>query len=245
MVGSSGVRAGVVLLICWSVCGVSVSVADTQEPLQTRLQKNVNLPKGIEANTRFQDAVDQVAERWKLDIQVDVQLFRKRGMQDVQNQLITLPRLVDVRLATILDLVARQVDGACMTTKDRLMIVPRAATGGAKAGGYRPFPVVATKTADVGLRAKLDKQVSFDKGNNARLPLAEALHLLADHCAVNIVIDGVAFKAARTKNVSKQSVEFAKIDNVRLGDVLDQLCSQAKSGYRVQDNIIWIVPGKS
>ncbi len=243
MVGSPGARAAVGLLVGSLLCGVSV--ADTPEPLQTRLQKTVNLPKGIEANTRFQDALDSVAERWKLDIQVDVKLFRKRGVQDVQNQPIMLPRLVNVRLATVLELVARQVDGSCMTTKDRLVIVPRSAAGGAKAGGYRPFPVVATKTTDAGLRAKLDTQVSFDKGNTARLPLAEALLLLAGHCEVNIVIDDIAFKAARTKDVSNQSVQLAKIDNARLGDVLDKLCLQAKSGYRVQDNIIWIVPGKS
>jgi hypothetical protein len=240
MVRSAWMRASVLFLLCtWGRVA-----ADAPESLTNRLQNNVSLPKGIESNTPLRDALDHLADRWKLDIQVDVKLFRKKGSPDVEKQPVMLPRLLNVRLATILDLVARQVNGSCMLLKDRIIVVPRALAAGAKGVGYRPLPVVAFK-ADAGLRAKLDKQVSLDRGNEARLPLVQALRLLSDRYEVNIVIDEAAFRAAAAKDVANRSVELATIDNVRFAEVLEKLCSQAKGVYRLQENIIFIVPQKS
>lgn len=125
MVRSLGQCKELLALGVTSVCFLSVALADNQETLENKVQKVVSLPKAIEASTPLKDALDVLAERWNLNIQVESKLFRKKGMANVESQPVSVPRLRDVRLATLLDLVASQVDGSCMIWKERLVIVPR------------------------------------------------------------------------------------------------------------------------
>ncbi len=245
MIPSAGMRVGAVLLAYGLMSGVSARAADTQEALQTRLQKTVSLPKGIDENTRLRDALDHLAERWKLDITIDAKLFAKRGLQDIENQPVGLPRLVNIRLATLLDLVAIQVNGSCMLLKEQIVVMPRSLSSGAKGMGYRPLPIVAVRASTDQQRGILSKKVSLDKKGSARLPLAEALQLLAEHCEVNIVIDPSASLKSNAKDTGRHTIELVAADGAQLAEVLDSICSQAKATYRLQENIIWVVPPKS
>ncbi|HLN28032.1 MAG TPA: hypothetical protein VK395_09815 [Gemmataceae bacterium] len=244
MVRSLGQCKELLALVITSVCFLSVALADNQETLENKVQKVVSLPKAIEASTPLKDALDVLAERWNLNIQVESKLFRKKGMANVEGQPVSVPRLRDVRLATLLDLVASQVDGSCMIWKERLVIVPRSHARGAKGAGYQPMPFATTKE-NAELRSKLDKQISLPKESDPRPEFGDALHALAEQYELNIVIDERAFKAARGKEVAKRRVELSGLPPMPLGKLLEKVCAQAKSSYRLTENIIWIVPQKS
>jgi len=244
MLRSLGQCKELLALAIASVGFLSVALADNQETLENRVQKVVSLPKAIEASTPLKDALDVLAERWNLDIRVETKLFRKKGIENVEGQPVSVPRLKNVRLATLLDFVASQVDGSCMIWKERLVIVPRSHARGARGAGYHAMPFATTKE-DAELRAKLENQISLPKQSDPRPVLGDALHALAEQHELNIVIDERAFKAVRSKDVAKRRVELSGLPSMPLGKWLEKVCAQAKSSYRLTENIIWIVPQKS
>jgi hypothetical protein len=203
------------------------------------MQQCITLQKGFSGNTSLKDALDFLANRWKLDITVDADRFRRKGVPAVQDAPVNLPKLVDIRLGQVLTLLADQVNGACLTWQDRVVLVPRSSVGGMKGIGYKPFTAVSAKD-EAELRAKLEKPITLAKGFDAKTPFKGALESLANHCQLNILVEETNVKGKARREFERSRVCLPDIEQLPIGDVLQKICAQANSSYRIQGRIIWI-----
>jgi tetratricopeptide (TPR) repeat protein len=87
------------------------------------LSKPVTFEKGLEAGTKFRDALDYISDRYDVTIVVDTAAF-KAQQQDVNldDKEVKLPRMVGVSLATVLRLLTAQVDGTYLVRRDYIEI---------------------------------------------------------------------------------------------------------------------------
>ncbi|MBL8798390.1 MAG: VWA domain-containing protein, partial [Planctomycetia bacterium] len=97
--------------------GLGENQADRNKANQIheKLSKPVNLEKGIDANTALKDALDFLADRYDLTIIIDSKAFEAIGVAKVEEQPVTLPRMVGVSMATVLRLLLAQVKGDVYT----------------------------------------------------------------------------------------------------------------------------------
>src|SRR5205085_169153 len=79
--------------------------------LQEILNKPVSLDKGIDRNSPLKDAMEFLADRYDVTILVDEAAFRLEGTEAIGDMPVGLPRLSNVRLQTILQLLCEQVNG--------------------------------------------------------------------------------------------------------------------------------------
>jgi DNA-directed RNA polymerase specialized sigma24 family protein len=88
--------------------------AKTENPARVARQKlaeRLDLPKGIEANTPLKEALDFISERHGVQILLDEAAFAEINIQKVGEQPVQLPKMKNVRLATVLRLLLKQVRG--------------------------------------------------------------------------------------------------------------------------------------
>ncbi len=120
----------------------------------------------FEAGTPLREALSHISERYGLTILVDVEAFKADNNDpDIENRPIKLPRLVSVRLRTILRVLFQQVAGDFYTRDDHLMVVP-------------------TKRIEAGIALRQPVDVAFER----RL-LSDALKELSDMTGVSVVLD--------------------------------------------------------
>jgi hypothetical protein len=113
-----------------------------REYISKKMMLRISLERGIDPNTPLKDALEFISDRYDLKIDVDLQRYKKAGFEAVGNLPIQLPKLHHVRLASVLRMIAKQVNGVCLTSAGKFVIVPddEDAVKALIANGHAPLP---------------------------------------------------------------------------------------------------------
>jgi tetratricopeptide (TPR) repeat protein len=91
--------------------------------MREKLNKTVDLEKGIEANTPLKDALEFLSDRYQITILVDSAAFKSDLSVDaVEEQPVKLPKMTGVSLATVLRMITAQINGTFMVRRDFIEI---------------------------------------------------------------------------------------------------------------------------
>jgi hypothetical protein len=145
----------------------------TAKQLIERLRQPFTLPKGIDPNTPLKDALEHISDRTEIPILINGEAFRAEvQVQEVETQPIRLQVMRDIRLATVLRMLLRQVNATYLVRDDHLEIVP--------------LPTVPGTDGILQVdRSALPRvYASFEKR-----PLDEALRDLSDASEITVVLN--------------------------------------------------------
>jgi hypothetical protein len=91
--------------------------------MKEKLNKTVNLDKGIDANTPLRDAIEFLQDRYDVTIIPDQAAFKAdQQIDNINEQPVQLPRMMGVSLATVLRLLTAQVNGTYLVRRDYIEI---------------------------------------------------------------------------------------------------------------------------
>lgn len=190
--------------------------------LRVKLSRPITLEKGIDQNTPLKDALEFLADRYDLNIIVNGTAFNAIGVQKVEEQPVTLPRLRSEPLGSVLRMLVSQVRG------DQY------------AGTYqiRDGHIEVTTTYHMfmsqdrwAVEGRLHMPaVSLEARGQA---VDEALRELADHTAINIVLD------ARVRDRARKT-RACDLYDVPLDTALQLLADQADLGVAIMDNVLYV-----
>ncbi len=226
------------LLVLFGAGALTYSFADVPDPedkakvenpakkLRKKLAAPITLEKGIDANTAFKDAIEFLVDRFEVPIIVDTAAFTAdhkevaKGDEDtsqysVEDAPIRLPRMIGVKLGTVLRLLTAQVNGTYQVRSDYIEIttVPRT----------QPSEWTGEKRR---LATKIDAE--FDKR-----PLDEALRELADLSGINVVLD------VRLGDIAKSPVT-ATLTSVPVDTAVRLLADMAELKSVALDNVLYV-----
>jgi hypothetical protein len=173
--------------------------------LHEKLNKPVTLDMGIDKNTPVKDALEFLSDRYDLTIMINESAFKADGISDnAAATPVGLPRMSNVTLNTILQLLAEQVKGSFLITPDGIVFTTPQRTRPEDWLTDRSLPpLVTVRFARRGLRAALedlsqmtgvsvvlDRRVHGEPRLNTALnnvPLDTAVRLLADMSDLDVV----------------------------------------------------------
>ncbi len=161
-----------------------------------------NLEKGVDPNTKFQDAVDFFSQKAGVLILVDTAAFKADFQIDnVTEQPIWLPKLIGLRLSTMLAKLSAAVGGTYLVLPDHILITTPARANPLTWVDGDPQPTV---------------DVEFSKA-----PLEEALYEISNLTGINIVLDARA--AEKGKNLVTAKLHNTPVDTATrlLADMAD------------------------
>jgi hypothetical protein len=125
--------------------------------------------------------IEFLNSKYELKLRVDEDAFRRAGTDQVNDKPIRLKQMLDIPLAFVLELMARQVGGTVRAEKNQVLIVP----------GHRELASVLRPAGDR-LMEKLAEKVTIEKAiNNA--PLGDILEYFGDKYELTIVVDEWSF----------------------------------------------------
>ena len=200
-------RASVLVLlgvpaVPWNAASVPSTPAQRESDLTAlraremhhKLASPVTLEKGLD-NVPFNDAREFLQDRYDVTIVIDSNAFETDyGLDKVPEFKVSLPKMVGVRLSTVLRMLAVQFNGTYLVRSDHILITTPLHTRPEywKAGYPQLVP---------GVDAEFDKR-----------PLSEALRKLAQLTGINIVLDarvGEKGKAAVTATLTNAPLDTA------------------------------------
>jgi RNA polymerase sigma factor (sigma-70 family) len=169
----------------------------------------------IDNNTPLKEVLAFIAERYGITILIDARAFVTEAASndespDIGNSPITIPKLVDVKLSTILRTVLVQVDGDFYTKDDVLMVVPR-------------------KQIQSGRLFRQPVDAVYKKRQ-----LVLALEELQNMTGVSVVLD------VRAQDIAKPMEITADFRNVPLETAVRVLADMADLKSVVMDNLIYV-----
>jgi RNA polymerase sigma factor (sigma-70 family) len=197
--------------------------------LRRRLQKPVDLVRGIDQNTPLSDALAFISDHFGVPIIVETDAFKYETMLsgvdsagDVTAQPVGLTKVSKIPLGTVLRLVLLQVEDATYVVRPEGIVVttwrrtqPAAWTGAHR----RSAPAVS---------ALLEKT-----------PLSEALKDLADQTGINVVLD----PRVGDKGITEMSTTLS---NVPLDTAVRLLADMADLKVVAMDNVLYVTsPAKA
>jgi hypothetical protein len=183
--------------------------------IRERLSTPVTLEKGIEGNTPLREALEFISDRYDTTIVVDAHAFKAENMDPIEDVHVHLPRMIGVKLHTILGLLLAQVDATYRIRPSHIEITTLKRT--------RPSSWTAEER---GLAPMVD--VEFEK-----CPLSEALQQLADSSGINVVLDGRAGDKAKTSVT-------ATLNNVPIDTAVLILADMADLRPVAVDNVLYV-----
>lgn len=191
--------------------------ADGRRKMKKDLQQAITLDKGIDPNTPLKDALEFLCSEYRVQIIIDAKAFETIGVQKAEEQPVTLPRMKDVRLSTVLRLLLGQVRGdeyvgtyllrpdyIEVTTTYHLLCEALgeepASVFGARAEQPPPKGEEAKTAAKASPRAApgLRRHTNMVQPEFEKVPLADALRDLAIEAGTDIVIDTRVADKAKT-----------------------------------------------
>jgi RNA polymerase sigma factor (sigma-70 family) len=199
-----------------------------------RLAQQVNLPNGIPANTPLKEALELLSEKCDVTLIIDSKAFEGIGVQKVEEQNVTLPKIAGVSLNTVLRLLLGQVRGDKHYGTFRIR------------GDY----IEVTTTYDVAVQVLGPEAAQADENQTLpellrsesfhvtsvdirKQPLQDALRKLADEESVNIVLD------PRVGDKAKTEVS-ATMDDVLVGTALRLLADMADLKVVTVNNVYYV-----
>ena len=162
------------------------SVASRVQRIRERLAKPVSLAEGIAANTTLREAMNLLEQlpldssNYNVTILIDTEAFKAAGNDSVEDTPVKLPRMIGIRLSTVLHRLLGQVNGTYLIRPDYIEVVPWEVA--------RPESWKAKRSLAPMVNAEFTER-----------PLAEALRELADESGISVVIDGRIGEKAKTR----------------------------------------------
>lgn len=112
------------LAFAFSCLFASASGQTQQDDLKERLAAKVDFD-GIDVNTKLRDAVVVLRTSYNIKIVVDAEAFTKAKIKNVEDRGVKLPAAKGILLGTLVEKLARQVEGTSRVQKDHVLIVPK------------------------------------------------------------------------------------------------------------------------
>jgi hypothetical protein len=195
--------------------------------LRDKLNELITLAKGIDANTPLRDAVESLSQEYDLTIVVNAPAFQEEGVVGVEDQPVQLPKLVKVRLDTVLGKLASQVNGAVLLKPDHIEITTQKRLAEAIRGTDPQQPLESEA-------GRPRPQLPLVNVAFVNRPLDAALRDLTDRTGVSVVLD-----LPRAGERAKLPVT-ATLDNVPLDSAVRSLASQADLRPAIVDNVLFV-----
>ncbi len=183
--------------------------------MRERLSKPVTLENGIQANTSLREALEFISDRYDVTILVDTQAFKAEGIDAIEEMPVRLPKMVGVKLSTVLRLLLAQINATYLIRSQHIEITTL----------KRARPEFWTGT-ERNLAPTVN--VEFEK-----CPLHEALQELSDSSGISIVVDG------RAGDKAKNSVT-ATLNNVPIDTAVLILADMADLRPVALDNVLYV-----
>jgi hypothetical protein len=162
--------------------------AEPARDVRARLARPISLPQGIEPNTALREVLEHLTDRQDVAILLDpmaAQLGQAEGMADFGDRPVRLPKLQNVRLSTVLDMVARQTGTAYLVKPGYVEFT----------APQRVNPAMWVPPAPRGEMVKLIPSVTIDVDNRQ---LEQVLRDMAESSGINIVLDTRAAELGKT-----------------------------------------------
>jgi hypothetical protein len=180
------------------------TTADRAQEMRWKLAKpGLNLEKGVDPNTKFQDAVDFFSEKAGVLILVDTEAFKTDlQIDNVGEQTIWLPKMSGLRLSTMLAKLTAKIGGTYLVLPEHILITT-------------PVRANPLAWADSNFSPEPTVDVEINKW-----PLETALAEMSDLTGINIVLD------ARPGEKGRATVS-AKFNNAPVGTAVRLLADMA------------------
>jgi hypothetical protein len=186
----------------------------------------VTLKRGFEANTPLKDALEFLDDQFELaPILIDTDSFKLAGAEQVADQPVQLPPLAGIRLGTVLQKLAEQVNAAYLIRADHIALVPLAAWQLEIWG--RPNPEEEGS-------AKQRRRLPLVHADFDQRPLDDALRELAEATGYSIVLD------ARQSGDHARLPITALLNNLPLDTAASLLADQAGLEAVLIDNVLQV-----
>jgi len=193
----------------------------TAQVLRARLAAPVSLERGIDHGTPLKDALEFLTDQYDIMIVVDTTAFSNQGTDNVEDQAVRLPKMIGVRLSTVLSKLVAQVKGTFLIHKDYIEVTTFPRTR-ADLWSSPSVPRDGALAVAQMVNAEFDKQ-----------QLDEALRELADQSGINVVVDARVGDKART-------AVTATLTNVPLDTAVEVLADMADLKSLAIDNVIYV-----
>lgn len=209
-----------------------------------QLATRVTLEKGFDG--KFKDAVTMLAEKYELPVVVDPRLGEGNdGMAaavvvceaPADDKQVKLPKLTNVRLDTVVKLLAEQVQGKFLVYPDHVKIVPAnfadyesgVLTVGTEAGEEPPLLAVQ----DLVRNKPLIKRALVN-ANFKNKPLSEVLDEIAETTGANVTLSPLVAANVRQMSIT---VRFA---NTPVDAAVRTLCEMTECGVIEDANVLLV-----
>lgn len=203
-----------------------------------KLELPVNLEKPIEQRP-LSEILVFFGDRFDLSFDLNSEFISRDNYVD-------LPSITAVNLSIVLQVLADQVGGVFLVSKDGLLLVSsRDAQIRLRGGNYQAMPS-ARLNPQPELGALLASKIAIPNGISGRLTKAlEKIALAAEELPgpdVNILIRYDLFRAKQMPDIGSRRVKLPAAHEIRIDEALRLLLKGANATYRVEGNVIWIVP---
>lgn len=203
--------------------------------LAQQLAARVTLDKGFEGT--FKEAVKMLAAAYELPLVIDTR-FGDNGaaLCGADDSPVKLPKLTNVRLNTVLELLAEQVRGKVLLYPDHVKLVPAAHWAyetGVLAPDHLDDPnAEALLPTDQMILAKpLTQRATVNLSFRAK-PLSEALDEIADATGANVALAPAVPAAVRAAPIT------ARFANAPVATAVRTLCELSETGAIEDGNVI-------
>ena len=199
------------------------------DELLQRLARPIKLEKGFDPQTPLKDVLDYLQDRYDLPVLVNTEAFvSDQNQPAVGDQPVRLPPLIDVRLSTVLDRLAAQVQGAYVVQPDHVEFTTEVR---AKAAVWSQASAPEEEPSPGGRRRPQLPVVHTVIGP---LPLTAALARVAAASGISVVLDSTRAgeKAA--------AVVSASLPNVAADTAVRLLADQAGLEVVLLDDVLYV-----
>ncbi|MGE3808197.1 MAG: hypothetical protein AB7K24_26340 [Gemmataceae bacterium] len=215
------------------------------DELAKRLVRPVTI-EAIDSNTPIKEALVLLADHCQIKIRVDNAAFRRElKIKEPDNMPVKLPRITELRLEVVLELIAYQAEGTVCVTKDEVLIVPcpNRAVDADFTDNHKERKPLWTRlpAARAATNDNLDRRLNIE-GFEPNTPLKEALGFFAERYGLNVLIDVEAFQLEQQEQEPEnRPVHLEKIRGTLRGAIA-ALLKQARATYTVHDNLVLVIP---
>jgi hypothetical protein len=201
--------------------------ADPARELRGKLSRPINLANGIDANTPLRDALEFIESRQDVSIVLDPVTvpFGQDDPGSLGDRPVKLPKMQNVRLSTVLDMLARQTGTAYLVKPGYVeFTIPQ-----------RANPVFWGPPNSRGQVAQLIPTVHVDVD---RRPLEQVVRDIVESTGINVVLD------ARGSDPGKTLVTMT-LNNVPIDTAVTVLADMSGLKVVYLDNLLYVTTPKN
>ena len=240
---SESMNLAIRLAVALCYLGVPVQArAQKAQAIEAKLDTVLKFDQALDGNTPLKDAIEYLSDYVKVQIKVNAAAFKDELMiTAIEDQQVRLPKVIDISLASVLEILTRQVSGTYIVQKNFIEIVPKT-----KPRKETRKPSNRQKAAEQALSEKLKAKIKLLDAIPKDTSIEDAFQFLADNQNLNIFVDTLAFnRFPGGKPANQRTIELPKLENVSIQRVLQLMLEAAGGGdFELCGNLLIIVPEK-